>query len=209
MLGYVLAKYFTNIEWQVEAPLISTITLGSISAKYESNSDWGRISTGVNDPGGKSYGAFQMAIKTGTLARFVKFSKQRGLKKYRIGGKTFNREWKRLAKTKEFQKEQMQFILKKHYNKLRIYATELGYPDNQAVNEVLFSMGVQHGKAKRVVLTASKRLYLKNDNTATIIGVLYMARIQYVMGLSSLKNSIKISLANRYVREHLDVMELI
>src|SRR5215203_2261618 len=51
---------------------VLAIELGSLSAKYETS---GRgpatVSTGSGDPGGVSYGSYQMATKTGTVARFV------------------------------------------------------------------------------------------------------------------------------------------
>ncbi|NMC34711.1 MAG: hypothetical protein GYA36_19990 [Veillonellaceae bacterium] len=47
--------------------------LGALSQKYESNGDPGRVSSGVGDPGGVSYGAYQMTSKGGgTVARFLK-----------------------------------------------------------------------------------------------------------------------------------------
>ena len=46
--------------------------LGELSAKYETGGRGpGTVSTGSGDPGGVSYGSYQMATKTGTVARFV------------------------------------------------------------------------------------------------------------------------------------------
>lgn len=179
--------------------------LGHIAAKYESRGGWGTISTVRGDPGGKSYGKFQIAIKTGTLARFVKFSKQTSLKKYKIGGRAFDREWKRLAKTKGFKEEQLQFILKKHYEPLRSY-TKL--PNTRAINEALFSMSVQHGKAKTII-NRTMRYVSGNDTEETIIRVLYRERLKYVRGLRKLSKKLKQVLADRYVREMRDVLKLV
>jgi murein DD-endopeptidase MepM/ murein hydrolase activator NlpD len=46
--------------------------LGTLSAKYETGGRGpGTVSTGAGDPGGVSYGSYQMATKMGTVARFV------------------------------------------------------------------------------------------------------------------------------------------
>src|SRR5215207_4341280 len=46
--------------------------LGSLSAKYETGArGCGTVSTGSGDPGGVSYGSYQMATKMGTVTRFV------------------------------------------------------------------------------------------------------------------------------------------
>jgi LysM repeat protein len=48
------------------------VELGVLSAKYETGGRGpGIVSTGSGDPGGVSYGSYQMATKTGTVARFV------------------------------------------------------------------------------------------------------------------------------------------
>src|SRR5215211_8493937 len=46
--------------------------LGALSAKYETGGRGpGTVSTGAGDPGGVSYGSYQMATKMGTVARFI------------------------------------------------------------------------------------------------------------------------------------------
>src|SRR6185503_8897206 len=46
--------------------------LGELSAKYETGGRGpGVVSTGSGDPGGVSYGSYQMASKMGTVVRFV------------------------------------------------------------------------------------------------------------------------------------------
>ena len=49
--------------------------LGDVSAKYESGNGGAKtISSGTGDPGGVSYGSYQLASKTGTLEAFLKAS---------------------------------------------------------------------------------------------------------------------------------------
>ena len=52
--------------------LAAASLLGSLSAKFETSGRGpGTVSTGAGDPGGVSYGSYQMASKTGTVKRFV------------------------------------------------------------------------------------------------------------------------------------------
>jgi len=41
--------------------------LGDLSAKYESSGDPGSVSSGYQDPGGKSYGAYQLSSNAKSL----------------------------------------------------------------------------------------------------------------------------------------------
>ena len=48
--------------------------LGDLSAKYESNGNPGLISSGKGDPGGKSYGCYQLSSKAGSLQDFIRWA---------------------------------------------------------------------------------------------------------------------------------------
>lgn len=136
--------------------------LGHIAAKYESgNAGVGTISSGKGDPGGKSYGVFQMALKTGTLKKYIRQSDYHRLfDRQRLGSKEFDRQWKNLAAkyARDFEDDQYEFIHQHHYAPVRRYATELGVKNTPAINEALFSMGVQHGKATTVIWRARLKL---------------------------------------------------
>ena len=45
--------------------------LGDLSAKYESSGDPGSVSSGYQDPGGKSYGAYQLSSNAKSLQSFL------------------------------------------------------------------------------------------------------------------------------------------
>jgi hypothetical protein len=86
-------------------------SLGSLSAKYESGTRGpGTVNKytklGKGDPGGPSYGTYQIATGTGTMKNFMKWmgghhqdmsSRFKGLAP---GTESFDRAWKKLAKEK-------------------------------------------------------------------------------------------------------------
>src|SRR5678815_3943944 len=98
--------------------------LGILSAKYETGGRGpGTVSSGVGDPGGVSYGSYQMATKTGTAKRFVtqsSFPWLRDFQNLTPGTADFSSCWKRIAnnQTDEFQKCQHEYIKKTHYDLL-------------------------------------------------------------------------------------------
>lgn len=186
--------------------------LGDISAKYESNGNAGTISNGAGDPGGKSYGTFQLASKTGTLQSFLQnsgYDKQ--FAGMGVGSKMFDDKWKELASNDQnFGKAQQEFIAKTHFDPVAQHAQALGIQMTPAIEEALFSMGVQHAGASKIVDAAVKSLGgdASQASQQQIIQALYDSRRKYVGGLSSLSSALKQSLMNRYAKEEHDVLGL-
>ena len=135
--------------------------LGELSAKYETGGRGpGTVSTGAGDPGGVSYGSYQMASKMGVPARFVSqsgfpwLSDFQGLK---AGTAPFTACWKRIAaaETEAFQRAQHAFVKKSHYDLLA--AKVLNEDDldvntrSRALQDVIWSTAVQHGGATPIV----------------------------------------------------------
>lgn len=52
---------------------------GKLSAKYEAKGDPGRVSSGIGDIGGISYGAYQLSSKNGMAAAFISSPKRVGM----------------------------------------------------------------------------------------------------------------------------------
>src|ERR1044071_2404337 len=75
--------------------------LGELSAKYETGGRGpGTVSTGAGDPGGVSYGSYQMATKMGTVARFIAqagFPWAKDFQGLAPGTAQFTAVWKRIA----------------------------------------------------------------------------------------------------------------
>jgi hypothetical protein len=135
--------------------------LGELSAKYETGGRGpGTVSTGSGDPGGVSYGSYQMASKMGTVTRFVSqpgFPWARDFQGLTAGTAPFTAAWKRIAanETDAFQRAQHAFIKKSHYDLLAAkILSEDGLDVNtrsRALQDVVWSTAVQHGGASTIV----------------------------------------------------------
>jgi hypothetical protein len=147
--------------------------LGSLSAKYETGGRGpGVVSTGVGDPGGVSYGSYQMATKMGVVQQFVRqpgFPWAKDFQNLAAGSAQFTAVWKRIAaeQTDDFQNAQHDFIKQTHYDLLaaKILA-DTGLDVNtrsRALRDVVWSTSVQHGGASSIV---NKAIAILNCTTA-------------------------------------------
>jgi len=135
--------------------------LGTLSAKYETGGRGpGTVSTGAGDPGGVSYGSYQMATKMGVPQKFVKqtgFPWLADFQSLNAGTAEFTACWKRIAakETDAFQKCQHEYIKKTHYDLLAAkILSDDGLDVNtrsRALQDVVWSTAVQHGGATSMV----------------------------------------------------------
>jgi hypothetical protein len=135
--------------------------LGKLSAKYETGGRGpGTVSTGAGDPGGVSYGSYQMASKMGVPAKFVSQAGFPWLQDFRnlvAGTAEFTACWKRIAaaQTDAFQAAQHAYIKKTHYDLLAAKILSEDKLDvnsrSHAVQDVVWSTAVQHGGATPIV----------------------------------------------------------
>jgi len=135
--------------------------LGTLSAKYETGGRGpGVVSTGAGDPGGVSYGSYQMATKMGVPQKFVTQSGFPWLADFQnltAGTAEFTACWKRIAanETDAFQKCQHEYIKKTHYDLLAAkILSDDGLDVNtrsRALQDVVWSTAVQHGGGTSIV----------------------------------------------------------
>lgn len=135
--------------------------LGCLSAKYETGGRGpGVVSTGVGDPGGVSYGSYQMASKMGVPQRFVGqsgFPWATDFKNLTAGSADFTACWKRIAAAQadDFQRAQHGFIKQSHYDPLAAKILAENKLDvntrSFALQNVVWSTAVQHGGATPIV----------------------------------------------------------
>ena len=186
--------------------------LGSISAKYESGGrgvstiSSGMLAAGVADPGGVSYGTHQLASKTGTMTRFLESPEGRpyaaqfaGLEP---GSREFNTIYQQIAASdpEGFARAQQAFITRTHYSPVAQTAQQVGFNvEDPKIQETLYSMGVQHGRASDIVRSAGDPTGKSTDEQ---VKMLYAARRKYVTGLGMPQ------LLPRYEREESDVLNL-
>lgn len=142
--------------------------LGSLSAKYETGGRGpGVVSTGAGDPGGVSYGSYQMASKMGVVQRFVSqagFPWAKEFQNLAAGSAQFTSVWKRIAaeETAAFQSAQHEFIKRSHYDLLAAKVLSEDALDvntrSHALQNVIWSTAVQHGGASSIVHRAISTL---------------------------------------------------
>lgn len=136
-------------------------TLGQTSSKYETGGRGpGTVSSGFDDPGGISYGSYQMTSQTmtksgdiirgGTVAAFLKHSNfGNEFAGMAPGDARFNEKWKALAKADPtFAEAQHAYIKQTHYDRMteRLKHKGVDLSDRgQAVQDALWSTAVQYG----------------------------------------------------------------
>lgn len=212
LLMWLALKEQEEMEEQTED--VEEQKLGFIADKYESGegkTDSGTISNIKGDPGGKSYGVYQMSAHAGTLQRYLQVSRYRAyFEGMLLATKEFDVQWMMIADEEqdEFAADQFEFIKKTHYLPAAAYAKLQGYDvDHRAVQEALFSISVQHKGYRSIIRRA--RLQYPTKTVKEQVDALYATRAEYVKGLKSLPDSIKAAVLNRYVLEKADVLDLV
>jgi murein DD-endopeptidase MepM/ murein hydrolase activator NlpD len=201
--------------------------LGILSAKYETGGRGpGTVSSGAGDPGGVSYGSYQMATKTGTAKRFVTQSSFPWLQDFQNltpGTPDFSACWKRIAtnQTDAFQKCQHEYIKKTHYDLLVAKILNEDSVDintrSNALQNAVWSTAVQHGPGTPIVHRACATLSAnKNDPKydEQLIRAIYAERgrrkpdgnLAY-FGKSS--PSVQTGVANRFKNELQDALAML
>jgi len=201
--------------------------LGILSAKYETGGRGpGTVSSGAGDPGGVSYGSYQMATKTGTAKRFVTQSSFPWLQDFQNltpGTSDFSACWKKIAtnQTDEFQKCQHEYIKKTHYDLLVAKILSEDSVDintrSNALQNVVWSTAVQHGPGTPIVHRACGTLSCKQTDPQydeQLIRAIYAERgrrkpdgnLAY-FGKSS--PSVQTGVANRFKNELQDALKML
>ncbi|MFM5907660.1 MAG: hypothetical protein ACKOPO_08755 [Novosphingobium sp.] len=137
--------------------------LGMLSEKYESGGRGpGTVSGGQGDPGGVSYGLYQLASRTGTAAAFLGAEGRPWAAELpgRPGSAEFSQAWKAIAlrDAEAFADAQHAFIERTHYRPAVAAvksATGLDLDGGaDALRDAVWSTAVQHGSAARILAVA-------------------------------------------------------
>lgn len=170
--------------------------LGALSERYESGDRGpGAVSTGKSDPGGVSYGIWQLASRTGTVAAFLAAEGARWRGAFggaSPGSPAFSAAWKAIAagEPDAFADAQHAFIERTHYRpavdgvKAR---TGLDLDSRHAVvRDVVWSVAVQHGGAATILAAAvvtADRQHGRSDPAydRALIASIYAERSGYVL----------------------------
>lgn len=195
--------------------------LGSLSARYESRGDAGAI--GFDSTGGWSYGAYQIATKTGTMTRFLQYLQEKnpdmantlntagGVQGAAAGTDQFKQAWQELSrKDRSFYQAQRQFISDTHYKPLaQKILRETGIDVNKrsrALQEVTHSTAVQHGPGTNVITLAIQRAGGANAKDEDIIREVYNER---GTRFGSSTAQVQASVANRFRQERQDALRML
>lgn len=195
---------------------------GDLAASYEVSQVKGQplqnqvgfISNGMGgrDPGGISYGRYQLETNKGTMQGFLKspdgqqFNNLQGLK---VNSPEFKSEWQKTASAnpQAFDQAQFNYIKTQSYDKAVPYASDRGFDTTHpAVQQALFSTANQSGGWKNII---NKSGVKPGDDIPTQINKLYDSRANYFQNLK-LAPDVKASIIkNRTVDERRDALSLV
>jgi len=203
--------------------------LGSLSEVYESGKRGpGTVSGGVNDPGGVSYGVYQLSSKAGTLNSFLQNEGQRWSKE--LGSPTdpaFKTRWQAIAarEPQAFRDAQHGFIERTHYHPaVDAVKGRTGLDLNSrhdAVRDATWSVSVQHAGASTILnraVAATDRQVARDDPgyDKALIDNIYKERTAYVLDaaknpkLSAGERQQLIDITNkRYPAERADALKML
>lgn len=173
--------------------------LGSISERFESGGRGpGTVSGGQGDPGGVSYGTYQLASRTGTAAAFLRGEGARWAGRLcdPPGSPAFSAAWKDIAACEagDFAAAQHAFIARTHYRPvIKAVTAALGYDlgkRHPAVRDAVWSAAVQHGGAAGLAKTAVTDADGKANRATTVhdrafVEALYRRRSDYVRAIAA------------------------
>lgn len=181
------------------APPASRARLGALSEHYESGGRGpGTVSTGLRDPGGVSYGLYQLATRTGTVAAFIAAEGVRWSRDFldkAPGTAAFSTAWRAIAARDPaaFAAAQHAFIERTHYRPAIAAAKARTGLDLDAragaVRDACWSCAVQHGAAPKILVRAVQQADKAAPRTApvydrSLVEALYAERIAYVRKLA-------------------------
>ncbi|MBF0466336.1 MAG: hypothetical protein HQK94_14785 [Nitrospirae bacterium] len=190
--------------------------LGSISVKYESgNRGVSTISSGVGDAGGVSYGTYQLSSTTGTLQAYLNSSGYGAqFAHLNSGTDAFNQKWKHIAASDtDFAQSQHDFIKSTHYEPLAIKVlADTGLDVSmrgRALNEAIWSTGVQYGGHTGLVSKALAGKDTANMSDAEIITVIQDYKAATVERyFKSSSDDVRAAVANRIRSEKADLLAM-
>lgn len=215
----------SNIAYDMDISNIYSI--GGLSAKYESRGNPSTIADNPGDPGGKSYGIWQLASKKGSVDRFLVWLQNANASIYQQladareldegeFGTHFDTCWRQLGieDRDEFTKLQEAFI-KMNYYDAAVEAIKKRFDfdvetRSLALKNVLFSTAVQHGVggASTLFKRVNEVCSLKNSTDEQIINALYDERSKVEIYFSSCSKEVKNAVYIRFVYERKDALAM-
>ena len=205
------------------APGTAEVLLGALSERFESNGKPGAI--GHDSTGGFSYGQYQIASATGTLAAFLVFLDRTapallvplaaagGAGAALLGAASFQQAWRTLAADATFVRAQHDFIQATHYDPLvarlnhdpGLDATRF----SRALNDVIWSVAVQHGPGNMVFHNALIGTTPNALPEMTIINRVYDERSKVDRYFARSTPQVKAAVRARFVQERAQALQML
>ncbi|RPD85251.1 LysM domain-containing protein [Luteimonas sp. 100069] len=205
--------------------------LGGLSEQYETGGRGpGTVSSGIDDPGGVSYGTYQLATSRGRPQEFLASEGSAWAREFAAsapGSVAFSATWREIAARdpQAFGDAQHGFIRRTHHDvQVERVATDTGLDistRSQAVQDAVWSTAVQHGPANNVVINAVRDVEARGlspgDGVAydrALIDAIYDERGRRgvdgaLVHFPSAPASTQQSVANRLARERADAQAML
>lgn len=171
-----------------DASLVERDDFGRVAEKYESSGlGVGTVSTGVDDPGGVSYGKHQLSSRAGTMQTFLNSNEGAAYREefagMQAGSDEFSAKYREVAErdAEGFADAQQAFIARTHYDPVANYAATQGMDiESEAIQEALYSQSVQHsGGGNRKIIDDAMSRVGPDASEDEVIDALYDARGDY------------------------------
>lgn len=174
--------------------------LGALSERFESGDRGpGAVSSGAGDPGGVSYGIWQLSSRAGTVAAFVAAEGARWRAEFvgaAPGAPAFSAAWKAIAvrEPEAFAAAQHAFIERTHYRPAVAGVRQRTGLDldsrHAAVRDAGWSVAVQHGGAAAILVAAvavADRAHRRAETAydRALIEAIYAERAAYVLRVAA------------------------
>lgn len=205
--------------------------LGELSMKEETGLEpsqyllaSARVSKGKGDPGGKSYGAYQLSSKKGIVQDFLKNEGKLWAHEFdgfdpTVPGE-FENKWKTIAHRDKdtFFNAQHNFMYQTHYkpliNKILINFKLDINKQPKAIQNVIWSTSVQHKKAYNIIKKSIESLKKMDHSSITfhraLINKIYDHRTLHVMQQNQISmEQRKNIITNRYPEERIKALKML
>lgn len=166
-----------NIDWASDAS--STFEVGPGKTQEQAAAT---ISSGVGDPGGKSYGTYQLASKRGEVDKFLKHSGYAAqFEGLTVGATGFDEKWKQIAAIDpKFAEAQKIYAMETKYAPQMRKLADAGIDlsgKGKAVQDMVLSTANQYGADTNVISKA-----LKGKNVSKMTGAEIVSAVQDYKG---------------------------
>ncbi|GEM_PF-399898 len=214
-----------------QASVSSDARIGALSEQYETGGRGpGTVSSGAGDPGGVSYGTYQLAGNRGRPQEFLAAEGRQWAAEFggaSPGSASFTATWKAIAarEPEKFEAAQHDYIQRTHYQvQLDKVKTDTGVDlstRSAAIRDVVWSTSVQHGPETGAVVKAMARVEGQGLTPAdgqtydrALINAIYDERgkrdasgaLAYFTSASA---DVQASVANRFASERRDALAML